>query len=112
MRFVGEMIKFAEIDIQRNTLYAKAKVYGLNNEKARWIIGFLLEAGVLEEPQYLHLRATHLGKCFIKSLPLAEEGIYEVKKEMHDTTTSFKKNVDTEIFEQLHSCLLYTSRCV
>ena len=103
MRFVGEMIKFAEIDIQRNTLYAKAKVYGLNNEKARWIIGFLLEAGVLEEPQYLHLRATHLGKCFIKNLPLAEEGIYEVKKEMHDTTTSFKKNVDTEIFEQLHS---------
>ena len=55
MRFVGEMIKFAEIDIQRNTLYAKAKVYGLNNEKARWIIGFLLEAGVLEEPQYLQL---------------------------------------------------------
>ena len=56
-RFVGEMILFAENDVTRNEIYQEAKEYGLNNEKARWIAGFLVEAGLLEEPQYLHLKA-------------------------------------------------------
>ena len=72
MRFVGEMVKAAECDIVRNDLYVQAKLYGLNSEKARWIAGFLREAGLLEETQYLHLKATHIGKCFIADLPLAE----------------------------------------
>lgn len=72
MQFVGEMVKAAENDIVRNDIYAQAKLYGLNAEKARWIAGFLLEAGLLEEPQYLHLKATYIGKCFIAGLPLAE----------------------------------------
>ena len=72
IRFVGEMIKAAEADVVRNDLYELAKRYGLNSEKARWIAGFLLEAGLLEEPQYLHLKATNTGKHFIESLPLAE----------------------------------------
>ena len=72
MRFVGEMIRACDKDIIRNDLYAKAKVYGLNTEKARWIAGFLIEADLLEEPQYLHLKATRLGIAFIKELPLAE----------------------------------------
>ena len=71
MRFVGEMIVVANDDIVRNDLYAQAKQYGLNTEKARWIAGLLVEAGLLEEPQYLHLKATVIGKQFAASLPLA-----------------------------------------
>lgn len=73
MRFVGEMIVTANDDIVRNDLYARAKQYGLNTEKARWIAGLLIEAGLLEEPQYLHLRATAIGKQFASSLPLATD---------------------------------------
>lgn len=72
MQFVGEMIKAAENDMVRNDLYEQAKLYGLNVEKARWIAGFLREAGLLEETQYLHLRATHMGKRFLDGLPLAK----------------------------------------
>lgn len=72
MQFVGEMVKAAEKDVTRNDIYAQARLYGLNAEKARWIAGFLLEAGLLEEPQYLHLKATNIGKRFIAELPLAE----------------------------------------
>ena len=71
MRFVGEMILAAGEDIVRNDLYAQAKYYGLNTEKTRWIAGLLLEAGLLEEPQYLHLRATAIGKQFAAGLPMA-----------------------------------------
>lgn len=79
MQFVGEMIKAAENDIVRNDIYAQAKVYGLNVDKARWIAGFLLEAGILEEPQYLHLKATPMGKQFVSGLPLAEKPAGELK---------------------------------
>ena len=72
MQFVGEMIKVAENDITRNDIYNKAKLYGLNTEKARWIAGFLIEAGLLDETQYLHLKATPLGMRFIDSLPLRD----------------------------------------
>ena len=71
MRFVGEMIAVALEDITRNDLYLKAKNYGLNTDKARWIAGFLIEAGLLEEPRYLHLKATQLGKAFVATLPLS-----------------------------------------
>lgn len=72
MRFVGEMIAFAENDVVRNDMYAQAKKYGLNTEKARWIAGFLIEAGLLEEPQYLHLKSTPTGTAFAATLPLAD----------------------------------------
>lgn len=42
----------------------------MNGEKTRWIVGFLLEAGLLEEPQYLHLKTTKMGKNFAATLPL------------------------------------------
>ena len=71
MRFVGEMLVTASEDIIRNDLYAHAKRYGLNTDKARWIAGLLIEAGLLEEPQYLHLKTTSIGKHFAASLPLA-----------------------------------------
>lgn len=70
IRFVGEMIRAANEDIVRNEVYAQAKQHGLNAEKTRWIAGFLLEAGLLEEPQYLHLKATPVGRQFVLELPL------------------------------------------
>ena len=80
MQFVGEMILAAEEDIVRNDLYAQARLYGLNTEKARWITGFLLEAGLLEEPQYLHLKATPIGLRFASGLPLAEKKEEEIEE--------------------------------
>ncbi|MDO4943513.1 MAG: hypothetical protein Q4E73_11880 [Lachnospiraceae bacterium] len=69
-RFVGEMILIAEKVITRNEIYAEASKYGINTEKARWIMGFLLEAGLLKETQYLHVKATQLGIRFANGLPL------------------------------------------
>lgn len=71
-RFVGEMIAISEQVVTRNDIYSQAKCYGINKEKARWIMGFLLEAGLLEETQYLHIKATPLGMKFISELPLAK----------------------------------------
>ena len=73
MKFVGEMIACAEDGVVRNDLYAIAKGYGLNTEKARWIAGFLIEAGLLEETRYLHLKATRAGALMASSLPLEGE---------------------------------------
>lgn len=73
MKFVGEILLVCENDITRNKLYSYAKFYKLNTEKVRWIVGFLLEAGLLEEPQYLHLKSTSFGLHFVSSLPLAEK---------------------------------------
>ncbi len=80
MQFVGEMIRAAENDITRNSIYEQGKQYGLNNEKARWIVGFLVEAGLLEETQYLHLKATPMGMRFIEGLPLMEENAGEIEE--------------------------------
>lgn len=93
MRFVGEMIVTANDDIVRNDLYAQAKQYGLNTEKTRWIAGLLIEAGLLEEPQYLHLKATAIGKQFVASLPLAPDP-NELQTE---SNTSDKPSQNTEL---------------
>ena len=95
MRFVGEMIRACEKDVIRNDLYAQAKQYGLNTEKARWIAGFLIEAGLLEEPQYLHLKATPLGNAFIKVLPLAdvEADISKEEEKPSDQTDERQESV-------------------
>lgn len=90
MQFVGEMIKYAENDIIRNDIYAQAQIYGLNTEKSRWIAGFLIEAGLLEETQYLHLKATPLGINFASSLPL----LNKTKEDMEDNCV---KDKDHEI---------------
>lgn len=73
MRFVGEILLCAENDIARNHIYLKGQSYNMNNEKIRWIVGFLLEAGLLGEPQYLHLKTTKMGRCFAETLPLEKE---------------------------------------
>lgn len=106
-RFVGEMIMYADQVVTRNDVYAQAKKFGINIEKARWIIGFLLEAGLLEETQYLHIKATPLGSKFVLELPLMKVipeslTIYEnsskenVEKEFLPDAT-----VDNKIYEDL-----------
>lgn len=106
-QFVGEMIREAENNIVRNDLYEKAKMYGMNVAKCRWIASFLLEAGLLEEPQYLHLKATPLGMAFISELPLADAKVFETEEseisdcEQNSTTPHIEK-ID-EIINRLHS---------
>jgi len=102
MQFVGEMIKAAENDIVRNELYSQAKPYGLNADKARWIVGFLLEAGLLEEPQYLHLRATPTGMRLASSLPLAGKPVEELKDAI---TTQGEKETATSLIGELDSII-------
>ena len=92
-RFVGEMIVFATDVVTRNDIYEEAKKYGLNLEKARWIMGFLLEAGVLEETQYLHVKATPLGLKFALGLPLMAPSVEE--QEINNKNS--QKDNDTEI---------------
>ncbi|MBY7142538.1 hypothetical protein KFZ56_05480 [Virgibacillus sp. NKC19-3] len=87
MQFVGEIILAAEKDTVRNDIYSQATLYGLNKEKTRWIIGFLLEAGLLDEPQYLHLKATPTGLRFVSNLPLARKPI-----ETEESTKFQKEN--------------------
>jgi len=87
------MIVFATEVVTRNEIYEEAKKYGLNLEKARWIMGFLLEAGVLEETQYLHVKATPLGLKFALDLPLMVPSVEE--QELNNTNT--QKVNSTEI---------------
>ena len=112
MRFVGEMIRAANEDIVRNEIYAQAKQHGLNAEKARWITGFLLEAGLLEEPQYLHLKATHVGRQFVLGLPLVNaEGLDDatLKSDGSDMKANVVSPVQEES-EQLTARLHNTAR--
>lgn len=81
MRFVGEILFYAEKDIVRNTIYLIGQNYCMNNEKIRWIVGFLLEAGLLEEPQYLHLKTTKMGRIFAQTLPLERAIEYNVSEQ-------------------------------
>lgn len=102
-RFVGEMLIFAVNDVTRNEIYQEAKYYGLNNEKARWIAGFLVEAGLLEEPQYLHLKTSTFGVEFARSLPLADKTLYYTesgsqKKVVDQIKGDFEED---ELFEKL-----------
>jgi hypothetical protein len=57
----------------RNEIYSQAVLYGMNTDKTRWIIGFLLEAGLVNETRYLYLQATPIGVRFLSYLPLANK---------------------------------------
>lgn len=107
-RFVGEMIIFAENDVTRNEIYQEAKKYGLNNEKARWIAGFLIEAGLLEEPQYLHLKASAFGIEFAKTLPLTDEHTYVDEYDSQDTVgvEVKRKTSEDDLFEKLSAAAI------
>ena len=108
MRFVGEMILYTAKTTTRNDLYLQAKKYGLNTEKARWIAGFLIEAGLLEEPQYLHIKATKMGNAFVNTLPLSKplEIIEKTKKEEKQSekiSESATTELDNIINRLIHS---------
>lgn len=107
-RFVGEMIIFAENEVTRNEIYQEALKYGLNNEKGRWIAGFLVEAGLLEEPQYLHLKASAFGLEFAKTLPMANKSIYIDEENTIETvvTENKPKAMENELFEKLSAAAL------
>jgi len=92
-RFVGEMVVFAADVVTRNDIYAEAKKYGLNLEKTRWIMGFLLEAGVLEETQYLHVKATPLGLKFALALPLMTPSFEDQELNNTNTKTGNEANI-------------------
>ncbi len=109
MQFVGEILLYAEDDITRNDIYLTGQNYGMNNEKTRWIVGFLLEAGLLEEPQYLHIKTTRMGKIFAGTLPLekgAEGNVLEEtvaqEKEIAETVQSVREEVSDKKSDRLH----------
>ena len=97
------MLLFAENDVTRNEIYQEAKCYGLNNEKARWIAGFLVEAGLLEEPQYLHLKTSAFGMEFARTLPLANRTVYidESKNQEKKIVEIDNRSLEDELFEKL-----------
>ena len=97
MRFVGEILLYVENDTVRNNIYLKGQNYCMNNEKIRWIIGFLLESGLLEESQYLHLKTTNLGRAFVKTLPL--EVITE--RDAHEENENKTQNSSDREFSKL-----------
>lgn len=106
-RFVGEMILSTKEVVTRNEIYVEAAKYGINAEKARWIMGLLLEAGLLEETQYLHVKATVVGIQLAEQLPIMSEELLEEKdKESLTKSGREEKNEKTEeetvrIFELL-----------
>lgn len=97
MRFVGEMIAFCKGDTTRNEVYEYARAFGQNREKARQITGFLIEAGLLEEPRYLHLKATPLGMRFLDELPLADSEIYSQDSIGDNSQDHVTSNVPSEV---------------
>jgi len=71
MRFVGEMLKAAEFSSTRANVYREAARYGLNVDKSRWIMAFLLDTQLIEQPRYGSVRATAAGTALARELPLA-----------------------------------------
>ena len=100
MQFVGEQLKIAENDIVRNDLYVHAKKFGLNTDKARWIAGFLIEAGLLEEPQYLHLKTTMIGKALVDTLPLYELKDISVPSKQKEEKRDIESRLEIDILAE------------
>lgn len=88
MRFVGEMIRHVQEEATRSHMYTEAASYGLNVDKCRWIAGFLLNTGLVEEPRYGSLRATPRGRALLVELPLAEAGQVAAADEGEDLAVS------------------------
>lgn len=97
--FVGELLDLTKNVSVRNDIYAQAKKYGLNADKTRWIIGFLLEAGLLEETQYLHVKTTPLGLKLLEELPLAEA----IPEDAADSDVNCKENEEKNSRNESHA---------
>ncbi|WP_412516970.1 restriction endonuclease [Actinomadura madurae] len=75
MRFVGELLRSATANVPRTYVYTEGARYGMNKEKVRWLIAFLVDAGLLEETSWSSVQATPTGRRLIESLPLAEPSV-------------------------------------
>lgn len=71
MRFIGELVLVAEENSSRVDVYAAGAAFGLNKEKIRWLIAFLIEAELLIDTSWSSIQSTPLGRRFVQSLPLA-----------------------------------------
>ena len=47
MRYVGEILRVAAPEALRSEVYAQGSQYGMNRDKVRWILNFLVEAGLI-----------------------------------------------------------------
>ncbi|MDR2834473.1 MAG: hypothetical protein LBV67_12240 [Streptococcaceae bacterium] len=86
MRFVGEILQNAKKIISRNELYKIGEKYGLNKEKVRWRISFLIDVGLLVEASYSTLQTTTTGESLLKDLPLFEPTTTIMNQEIKKTT--------------------------
>lgn len=111
-RFVGEMILAAKEDRTRNDIYAEGAKYGMNTEKSRWVMGILIEAGVLEETQYLHVKATGVGNAFVSELPIMSEDILEPASDLlnNDKKDNDKDSISEQGNNQLFDALSIAAR--
>lgn len=71
MRYVGEILRVAAPEALRSEVYAQGSQYGMNRDKVRWILNFLVEAGLIVDISWSTIASTALGKAFAASLPLA-----------------------------------------
>lgn len=72
MRFIGELIRAADENIPRSEVYLEGSRYGMNKDKIRWLIAFMVEAGLMIDTSWSWVQATASGRQFVKDLPLAD----------------------------------------
>ncbi|WP_194858902.1 restriction endonuclease [Streptomyces sp. SUK 48] len=82
MKFVGELIRAAKVNVPRNDVYREGITYGLNKDKVRWLTAFMLESGLLIETSWSSVQATATGLRLIETLPLAEPHLPEAAGEL------------------------------
>ncbi|MFR9774347.1 restriction endonuclease [Nocardia sp. SC052] len=82
MKFVGELIRTAAINIPRNDLYQEGAKYGLNTDKVRWLTAFMVESGLLVETSWSSVQATATGLRLIETLPLVEPRLLKATTEL------------------------------
>lgn len=71
LRYVGELVRTVEKGAQRSDVYLERSRHGMNKEKCRWIIAFLLDADLIIETSWTGLEATATGRALAGSLPLS-----------------------------------------
>lgn len=72
MRFIGELIRAADENVPRSEVYLEGSRYGMNKDKIRWLIAFMVEAGLMIDTSWSWVQATAAGRRFIEDLPLAD----------------------------------------
>lgn len=72
MRFIGELIRAARENVARSEVYREGARYGTNKEKIRWLIAFMVDAGLLIDTSWSSVQATPAGRRLSEQLPLAE----------------------------------------